>query len=112
MTLKTRLFGKKIRGEALKTLVKAIGEDPEMHLPERVGISFTTNVYGKSNLIPSDRGIDVDLYIIRALEYHDKDALDFLGFPEPKMRKDLVVTHLTGMIPYSHLNQRNQEAKK
>lgn len=84
MTLKTRWFGKKVKGDALKSLVSALGENPDNLLlsPEESRWS-TRNTHGRASFTPIKDGVSVDLYVFRE-DYHIKDGTipaDNYGLP-------------------------------
>jgi hypothetical protein len=65
MTLKTRLFGKKVKGDALKSLVSALGENPSKLLETPEEGWKSGEMYGKASFSPAKEGINVDLYVFR-----------------------------------------------
>ena len=104
MTLKTKLFGKKIEGEAIKNLVKALGEDQKI-LSTPFERWFTKELSGKCTLIPNNNGIVVDLYIFRTdIHYVDGSiSADYIDaenlISQKEIRKEKKI-HLRGKIPY------------
>jgi hypothetical protein len=72
MSLKTRWFGKKVEGDALKSLVSALGENPSKLL-QATGEKWTTeSAHGRVGFTPTKEGVDVDLYVFRR-DYHIRD---------------------------------------
>lgn len=109
MTIKTRLFGKKIKGETLHNLVDALGENWETIAIEKHEKFTITNLYGKCNLIPKEKDIEIDLYVFRTDthyvdgSYHEDYQSGEYG-EGPIIRKGIIqyssVKHLQGKIPY------------
>jgi hypothetical protein len=69
----TRLFGKKIKGEPLKKLVSALGEDSNIILQTSKNGWSTGKAHGRVNYHPTDEGVNVDLYLFRE-DFHIKDG--------------------------------------
>lgn len=65
MTLKTRWFGKKVKGESLKNLISALGENPEKLLQTSEPNWDTRDADGRVGFTPTSEGVNVDLYIFR-----------------------------------------------
>jgi len=106
MTLKTRLFGKRIEEEeVLRNLIIAMGRNSqEWLLDTRLGNSFTRSLTGRVSLTPDEKGIGVDLYIIRRYTSPSSPNVtsdDFLFLNPPDLTKDKRVYHLTGRISYN-----------
>jgi len=104
MTLKTRLFGKKIQEEALEKLVEAIGKDKSI-LSTSLERWFTGELNGKCTLIPVNDGIAVDLYIFRT-DIHYVDGTISADYDRverlisQKEIRNVKKIHLRGKIPY------------
>ena len=102
MTLRTRLFGKRIGGKSLRNLVKALGENPDEVLNSPLERWSTENVHGNCNLTPVEGGINVDLYVFRR-DIHFVDGTiswDKSAWPDKYfIHKERI--HLTGKIPYN-----------
>lgn len=111
MTLRTKLFGRKIQGEALENLLKAIGRDPERVLNTSRPHSQTKKVYGRYIITPEKEGLNVDLYIIRT-DIHDvkstfgvDDWRNGVGLPEEHVPYTYG-KHMTGKIKYGHKEEK------
>jgi hypothetical protein len=73
MTLKTRWFGKKVKGDALVSLISTLGEDPNKLL-QASGERWTTeSAHGRVGFTPTKEGVNVDLYVFRK-DYHIIDG--------------------------------------
>ena len=109
--IKTRLtksFGEKIKGEALKSLITTLGENPNKLLKTNLENEYTKRAYGRVSYIPVIGGTEVDLYVFRT-DYKDSKkgfsvfpALDiFIEGPvtvlDDKNVQDYL-THLQGRI--------------
>ncbi len=104
MTLKTKLFGKKIQEEALEKLLGVMGEDQSI-LSTSLEKWFTGELKGKCTLIPVNDGIAVDLYIFRTdIHYVDGTiSADYEGVERLISKKEIrnvKKIHLKGKIPY------------
>lgn len=86
MTLKTKLFGKKVQGLKLINLVEALGINPDFGA-DSSSPEFFIKTHGRYALSLSAGGIEVDLYVFRQ-KY------------SPEKNRE-IVTHLTGKIPYN-----------
>ncbi|MCK5625186.1 hypothetical protein KAI04_05115 [Candidatus Pacearchaeota archaeon] len=65
MTIKTKWFGNKIKGEVLENLIVSLGKKPEEFLKTNEENWGSSNVHGKVNICPTEKGFDVDLYVFR-----------------------------------------------
>jgi len=120
MTLKTRWFGKKVKGDALVSLVKELGENPDKLLQSPGDKWSTREVHGRASFTPAKEGVKVDLYIFRT-DYHIRDGTipadnfsahklyseEVLLFSEAS-EKELTQTynhHIQGEIKYQNVSK-------
>jgi len=113
MTIKTKLFGKKVKGKSLYQLVKALGEDWDRLNMKNEKYSITS-LYGKYKLTPSENGINVDLYIFRT-DCHEVDGTspeDYVSrrigedpLINQKEKKFRTIKHFKGEIKYENVSQ-------
>lgn len=77
MTLKTRWFGKKVKGEVLRNLIGALGENPGklLQIPAEPKNTII-DTYGRVRFMPVKEGVNVDLYIFRE-EVNDSETKYF-----------------------------------
>jgi hypothetical protein len=105
MTLKTRWFGKKVKGEPLKSLVSALGENPKRLLESSIHPNATISVHGRVGFIPTKEGVNVDLYVFREesykREFSDVIKINFITGPSSDERKDFYYDHIQGEIKYN-----------
>lgn len=103
MTLKTRLFGKKIQGEALEKLLGVMGEKTTIFYDPAPSKWSRGKVEGKCTLVPVNDGIAVDLYIFRE-EIHKVDGTIPADHEEQNLGKKYLTcttkSHIKGKIPY------------
>ena len=100
MSLRTRLFGKKVEEEALRKLVEAMGKDPR-HLLDDVGYRWSLDgVHGRVSLSPSLEGIGVDLYVFKKIFHRCDESLSRDTWRMSKVIYDTDVQHLKGEIKY------------
>ena len=109
MAIKTRLFGKKVKGRTLSNLVEALGENwKEVGLDKNEKYSIT-KLYGRCNLSPKEDFVEVDLYIFRT-DTHEVDGTSNEDYKSGQIgRGHLIenkiisydsVRHLQGKINY------------
>ena len=79
MSLKTKFFGKKVRGQELTNLMDALKIDKRI-LINRGEKMTTENYWGKCSVKPKEDGLDVDLYVFRK-DFHivEDSDIGFLG---------------------------------
>jgi len=82
MTIKTRWFGKRIEGEALESLIIALGENPELFLKTSSERWSPGKAHGRASFSPTEEGVNVDLYIFRK-DFHIKDGTIPSDNPSP-----------------------------
>lgn len=95
MILRT-IFGRNVKGETLKNLIKALGGDPESHLHRESGW-IDTELTGRVSMRPIDKGFDVEL-VINAQDVHVKYSE---GKERGKIYRTSHCSTLKGIIPYS-----------
>lgn len=98
MSLRTLLFGRRIDGETLKNLAKALGQNDGLYSRAYDGWTLE-NVWGRAVTKPDVSGIDVELDAYRR-EVHIVFSDDIPAKIVDKEYRTSHWAHLRGVIPY------------
>lgn len=117
MTLMIRLFGRRIEGEELMNLVEAMGRGTEGIFNSNLEKWTSLSPKGKVRFSPNVEGINVDLYVVRKRVHRVDGSISgdysIISGQRRLIPQEEVQTkdraYLTGIVPYSHLNQQEGE---
>lgn len=110
MTLRTRLFGQKVEGEALRGLLRLMGHEPNKVLDSSTPDKWGSYTIGKCRIIPKSEGLYVDLHLnerqvhvcdgsLPVLEHENRMSL---FSDDEKIDRSVRHYNLNKLIPYTN----------